>query len=314
MDTPSPANSRSLLETFEAVFDRDIAPRLEARDHERIALASRKFRNWCLIIGAGAAAAVIMHLLTRDSDSLFMGLAAGAGAYWLLIGRPTKRLTDSIKQEIFNPLCDALGFTYNLRPDGSNIGYFTELSLVDSFSQSQFEDEVSGRHHDLKFSLVEAHLKQRQNKSTRTVFRGLLAAFEMTKDFQGRTLILRDGGVVGNFLGGIGKGLERVRLEDPRFESTYEVYGSDQIEARYLLTPAFMDRLLTLERQLGSKVRLAFDRNMLLMSIELDRDAFDVGKLDRPLSDKGRLLGIVKDLTMIFDVVETLRLNAETKL
>ncbi len=314
MDLPSPTHTRSLLDRFEAVFDEEIAPRLQARDHERVALARKKVRNWILILAASGAAALVMFFLTRDVDSVFMALPVGAGAYWLLIGRPTKRLTDSIKQEIFIPLCDALGFTYHLRPDGSNARYFTELRLVGGFNRSRFEDEVSGRYDDLDFSLVDAHLKDVDKDNSRTVFHGLLAAFEMTKSFRGRTLVLRDGGMLGNFLGGIGNKLERVRLEDPRFERAYEVYSSDQVEARYLLTPAFMDRLLELERQLESKVRLAFDRNSLLMSIELNRDAFNIGKLETPLSDKRRLLGIVKDLTMIFDVVETLRLNAETKL
>ncbi|TQV77770.1 DUF3137 domain-containing protein [Denitrobaculum tricleocarpae] len=314
MDLPSPTHTRSLLERFEAVFEEKIAPRLQARDHERVALTRNKGRNWAVIIAASAAATSIMFFLTRDVDSVFMALPVGAGVYWLLIARPTKRLTDSIKQEIFIPLCDALGFTYRLRPDGSNARYFTELRLVGGFNRSRFEDEVSGRYDDLDFSLVDAHLKDVDKDNSRTVFHGLLAAFEMTKSFRGRTLVLRDGGMLGNFLGGIGNKLERVRLEDPRFERAYEVYSSDQVEARYLLTPAFMDRLLDLERQLNSKVRLAFDRNSLLMSIELSRDAFNIGKLETPLSDKRRLLGIVKDLTMIFDVVETLRLNAETKL
>ena len=49
------------------------------------------------------------------------------------------------------------------------------------------------------------------------MFHGLLAAFEMNRPFQGRTLVLRDGGLIGNFLGGIGRNLDRVALDDPRF-------------------------------------------------------------------------------------------------
>lgn len=314
MPLPSTPQARALLDRFEDVFDEEIAPRLQARDHERLTLKKQNGRNWFLVIAVAGISAVLVFFLTRDSDSLFFALPTGAAAYWLLIARPTKRLTDSVKHAIFIPLCDALNFTYHLRPDGSNAGYFSELDLVGSFNQSHFEDEVSGHYEGLRFSLVDAHLKDKDDDNTRTVFHGLLAAFEMSKSFHGRTLVRRDGGIVGNFLGGIGNKLERVAMEDPRFERAYEVYSSDQVEARYLLTPAFMERLLALEEQLGSKVRLAFDRNSLLMSIELNRDAFNIGKLDAPLADKRRLQGIVTDLTMIFDVVETLRLNAETKL
>ena len=314
MQSPSTPHAQSLLEGFENVFEEKIAPRLQARDKERVRLKKKTTRNWLLVIAAGAMVAAGFFLISRDFDSIFFALPAGAAAYWFLIARPTKQLTDSVKREILIPLCDALGFTYHLFPDGSKAGYFTELGLVGNFNRSHFEDEVSGSYNGLTFSLVDANLKQKEDKSTRTVFRGLLTAFEMTKPFHGRTVVLRDGGMIGNFLGGIGRDLDRVSLEDPRFESAYEVYASDQVEARYLLTPAFMDRLIVLEQRLGCRVRLAFDRNSLLMSIELNRDAFHVGNLNSPLADRQRLRAIVADLTMIFDVVETLRLNAETRL
>ena len=31
-----------------------------------------------------------------------------------------------------------------------------------------------------------------------------------------------------------------IKLEDPEFEKLFAVYGDDQIEARYILTPALM--------------------------------------------------------------------------
>jgi hypothetical protein len=43
-----------------------------------------------------------------------------------------------------------------------------------------------------------------------------------------------------------GDGLRRVRLENPGFERRFTVHGSDPIEARALLTPAFMERFLAL--------------------------------------------------------------------
>jgi len=43
-----------------------------------------------------------------------------------------------------------------------------------------------------------------------------------------------------------GAALEPVRLEHAEFEERYEVYSSDQVEARALLTPAFMERFMGL--------------------------------------------------------------------
>jgi len=40
--------------------------------------------------------------------------------------------------------------------------------------------------------------------------------------------------------------MKRVGLVDPVFEKIFEAYGTDQVEARYLLTPTFMQRLVRL--------------------------------------------------------------------
>ena len=45
--------------------------------------------------------------------------------------------------------------------------------------------------------------------------------------------------------------MQPVRLEDAAFEKKYEVYSSDQIEARALLTPAFMERFVALASRSG---------------------------------------------------------------
>ena len=66
----------------------------------------------------------------------------------------------------------------------------------------------------------------------------------MNKTFKGTTIIKRDRGKVANFFRSKMSGLESVKLEDPKFEKLFDVYGNDQIEARYLLTPSFMERPL----------------------------------------------------------------------
>ena len=48
-----------------------------------------------------------------------------------------------------------------------------------------------------------------------------------------------------------GTQLETVRLEHQEFEQRYEVSSTDQIEARALLTPAFMERFVELATRSG---------------------------------------------------------------
>ena len=58
------------------------------------------------------------------------------------------------------------------------------------------------------------------------------------KDFKGKTTILRDRLFKLRF------GESRVKMENPDFENTFDVYSTDQVEARYLITPFMMERLL----------------------------------------------------------------------
>ena len=48
-------------------------------------------------------------------------------------------------------------------------------------------------------------------------------------------------------------------LEDPTFNKAFAVFGSDQVEAREILTPTFMQQLVDLESAYsGAHLRYAF--------------------------------------------------------
>jgi hypothetical protein len=48
--------------------------------------------------------------------------------------------------------------------------------------------------------------------------------------------------------------LEKVKLESIDFENRFIVYSNDQVEARYILTPSFMERLVKLEKMMGDEI------------------------------------------------------------
>ena len=102
------------------------------------------------------------------------------------------------------------------------------------------------------------------------MFNGLLAELAFPGRFSGVTVVAKDGGLLGNAFRDFvqASGLERVRLEDPRFEERYQVYSSDQISARALLTPAVMERLMELERHTeGDPPRLVAEYGTLRVAL-----------------------------------------------
>ena len=79
------------------------------------------------------------------------------------------------------------------------------------------------------------------------MFDGLFVGITLPRSLTGTTVVLTDRGVWQNFKASWrGPQLETVRLEHQEFEKRYEVSSTDQIEARALLTPAFMDRFVEL--------------------------------------------------------------------
>ena len=69
-------------------------------------------------------------------------------------------------------------------------------------------------------------------------------------------------------------------LEDPEFERHYEVYSNDQIEARALLTPAFMERFTALAATSGFSLPGALaEGNRLVVALP---KSLGTGKLFEP--------------------------------
>ena len=101
---------------------------------------------------------------------------------------------------------------------------------------------------------------------------------------------------------------ELVKLEDPRFENEFVVYADDQVEARYILTPAFMERLLEFKRKTGKQCWFSFVGSNIYIAVDTDRDMFDVG-LARSLLDPAVIQEQLRDLQFVCGVVQDLDLN-----
>src|SRR5436189_219873 len=81
----------------------------------------------------------------------------------------------------------------------------------------------------------------------------------------------------------------RRRLEDPVFEKAFEVYGTDQIESRFILTPDFMERLLGLERTFqGKQLRCAFAGGEMFLAVA-GKNLLESGSMHRRMDDLGRV-------------------------
>jgi hypothetical protein len=92
-------------------------------------------------------------------------------------------------------------------------------------------------------------------------------------DAKGRTLVLPVGqtpqAVPSN------RGLVPVSLESPELSAVFSAYAADPVEARYVLTPKTMERLVELARIVRRPIHAAFDRQRVVVAMDNGKGAFE---------------------------------------
>lgn len=307
--TPEKIDLAALDDTmFDRLYGERIGPCFREHEAERInAVTTFKKRAW---IGAGGmlAVAIVAIMIWHDPMiGLVIAFMIGIGV-WLWAYQPLANVGTKVKQGYCSAIAESMGAFFIMSgfapPAFDRI---RELNLVPSFARSKFEDCFKGTYKDCSFELYEAHLEQRHTDSkgrTRytTVFRGQLIRMHFPRDFLGVTIVRRDAGIFNAFGGG--KDLKKVGLEDPKFEKAFEVWGTDQVEARYILHPVLMQRLLDLETTLkGKRLRCAFEGGDMLVAVE-GGNLFEPGDLFKPFDDPARARRIVDDIAGVIRVMD----------
>ncbi len=298
---------------FDRVFEREIRPALLEREADRAAAADRA-KRWSLFaaLGGAAGAGVGIFVFSMPQIAIASAIAAGLAAFvgWA----PLNKIKKEAKTLIVGPIAARFGLDYQAEPGSQHtILDMRRVKLVPNYHRSKFEDRLSGYRKGVAFEFFEAKLEERRrstdsNGRTRTrwvtVFRGQCLRFDFHKRFFGSTLVTRDAGIFNRFGGG--GGMERARLEDPQFEKAFEVYTTDQVECRYLLTPDFMQRLVDLETAFrGKSLRCAFDGGEMFLAVE-GADLFEPGGMFTPLDNPKRVRELIDDFAVVFNLLDAL--------
>lgn len=293
---------------FERLYSERIAPCFRDNEADRIAaVATFKQRG---LIGAAvvAALALAIWLWSREPGAGLVALFIGGIIAWFIAYQPLAKVGEKVKRGYCTAIAEAMGASFILggfAPPA--LERIQRLRLLPNYDRSKFEDLFRGGYKECPFELYEGHLEQRHTDSkgrTRysTVFRGQLIRMHFPREFLGITIVRRDAGVFNAFGGAMG--LKRVGLEDPVFERAFEVWGNDQVEARYILHPVLMQRLLDLETVLkGKRMRCAFEGGDLLVAVE-GGNLFEPGDLFKPFDDPARARRIVDDIAGVVRVMD----------
>ncbi len=311
----------SQFKNFREFYEKTLRPELELIDNER-----RRVNKRVITAVSITVATVIIELLLIPSGTMLKGalpmLTAFAGLVTAgVLGRNYRK---EFKSKIISKMTGFLDEGLIYTPEGMIAP--SEFIKSEIFSLSC--DNYSGEDHfkgkigktDIEFSEITAkHRNTSSSGSSQkdeyiTIFSGLFIIADFNKHFKTRTIVLPDTaeklfGKFGQTLQSVSIGRGKlVRLEDQVFEKEFCVYGDDQVEARYILTPALMERIVAFKRKWDKRISLSFIDSRVYLAINMNKNLFET-RIFRPVADYSFMQETFRFLILITEIVEDLNLN-----
>lgn len=185
------------------------------------------------------------------------------------------------------------------------------------------EDQIWGTAGKTKFAFSELHAEYKtvtQTKNGRqehwhTILKGIVFNADFNKHFNGITVVRPKD--IGAALGAwVAKampifstsGRELVQLENPDFEKEFVTYSTDQVEARYILTPALMERLCALNARCSYTISVSFIGSSVFIAFPLNKDYFEP-PLRKSLLDPAFLNEDMEIIRFMYGIIQDLDLN-----
>ena len=258
----------------------------------------------CFVLAAGVG--WLFYYFSRDAIlGAVAFLVCAVGAYYFFESIFTDSFTFKFKRKVIRSIIESCGLTYH--PGG-----FVEndyLYMIYDFDIDKYSgnDLIFGQIEGVrvKFSDVEAiSIKEdlHGNKTHRVLFAGLLFVADFPKRLKAVTQICSGTDDFRDYGG------KRARMDDAEFERYFRVYATDQIEARYALTPSLMESLKLLKMRFHRPINIVLTGDKICMAIRTGRDNFEPD-LRRPLVGKGANRFYKDEIGGFLRIVEELRLN-----
>lgn len=282
---------------------KDILPLLKQYDPERK-------QRLILAILCGAvcwvAALLVFFLVEGNTGNIVAGLIALGGFIWYTI---KKQFEKKIKRTVMPVLMKAVpDFYWQLEPP------IPEDDIIDSKifplakeSTKTYDDAFLGKYRGVEISIAESKLIS--NK--RNVFSGAIIRIRMNKDFEGMTIIRPKKEVEVKDVKDLKKSkFQKVDLEDIEFNKTYDVYSTDQIEARYLLTTAFLERFRNINMAFDTKVAYcSFYGKYVYIAPYCKKDLFSICSLIKNVDDEAQFVKLFNEFTSVLALVDHFKLD-----
>jgi hypothetical protein len=300
--------------SFDQYYSTHLAPQLKAMEQkwQRQMLLVYLLGIWGFV--ALSAAITLNQVSGLDQNGLslisfLVGLALLISAVLVYAA-----LYDQYKQVLIGGVCTYLGFNYQRKNFTFPLDEFDDL--LPFYRSVKLQDRISGKHNGVGFELCKGKFTRKQGDKSKSFYR-LLISFDFPQSFLGETVITPDEGrLPARLLERLRQKGEPIELGAVEFDKQFEVYTTDKLAVRQLLTPQFIEKLMDLAKRLGGTkgLTLAFAGNKIRLSVFQTRESrkFEIGHLFKSPIGRQYAPSIFEDLFLISTIIETLGSSPST--
>ena len=277
---------------------------LEALEQERLNIGKKLSK--ILFYGIGGAVVGGIFLASIKLGNLFIFLLVGVVGY---LGKTTIELKNNFranfKQKVVTAIVKNYGLNFNAN---GSLSVYDFYQIYDTdVSEYRGEDLIFGKVDNTEFKLCDFYAAKvtKSGKHTHTTvkFEGIFLKAEFKKELNAtiyvcdkkRTSDLRSDG-------------EQATMDNPKFNELFKTYTTDQIAARYALTPKLMENFTRLRTKFSAPLSAVFLKNEIFIAIDLRKDSFEPD-LKKPINSNESIQSYIAGVSDFVEIVHDLELN-----
>ena len=201
---------------------------------------------------------------------------------------------------------------YHRHDEGLSKEKLRSTLMIDTGDRYRSNDYTRGKYKNVAFEQADVHIQEEHKDSDGdttyvTTFRGRFMIFEFPKKFQSRLLVAGSGARVARV--SMGAEFRALETESNEFNRRFRILAEDGFEMFYLLDPAMMTRMEVVADAYNNRVMFGFCDNRVIVGINDGKDALEPPSASKSLDEKTEMEKNLKDVKVITDLVDTLRLS-----
>lgn len=331
-------NKEELEQKFEEIYENVLKPKFAEIEQSRLEILGpyKKYKKLFVIFVLAAIIDMFIFMLPvlpffagknysfPINSIIFIFVFVLLIIFAVINGIKMKKISDPFKKKLKNliliPIFNIFG-EFNISEqeiltlkDIHEIGIFNESTIKKN------DDKIVGMYKNINIALEETELshieKREKNESVQIIdFKGLIYKIKMNKNFNCKVIASERGAVSKN-------NLEEVVLEDVEFNRKYRILSNDQVEARYLLTLSFMERIKNIKEVFyASFINFVFENEYLYLflnnGLNMNKTRgglFEVGDIETPIMNKENYKKVFNELYSLFSLIDYFKLDQKTGL